>query len=68
MDLDKIFGVTPKTPPPTNVDISGKDTSKSGLGFDALPPGQLPSDVGVEQDTEYMGAERIYRCVKSKAW
>ena len=49
--------------PPVNVDISGKDTSKSGLGFDALPPGQLPSDVGIEQDTEYMGADRVRNIV-----
>ena len=49
--------------PPVNVDISGKDTSKSGLGFDALPEGQLPSAAGVEEDTEYMGAERVRNIV-----
>ena len=48
---------------PTNVDISGKDTSKSGLGFDALPEGQLPSGVGLESDTEYMGAGRAQNIV-----
>ena len=50
---------------PTNVDISGKDTSKSGLGFDALPAGQLPSAAGVESDTEYMGPERVRNIVPS---
>ena len=63
MNFDKIFGVTPTTPAPTNVDISGKDTSRSGLGFDALPEGQLPSATGVEEDTEYMGAERVKNIV-----
>ena len=56
-------GSTEPEKPPINVDISGKDTSKSGLGFDALPPGQLPSDVGIEQDTEYMGAGRVRNIV-----
>ena len=56
-------GSTEPEKPPINVDISGKDTSKSGLGFDALPEGQLPSAAGVEEDTEYMGAERVRNIV-----
>ena len=64
MDLEKIFGRTVKnTAPPINTDISGKDTSKSGLGFDALPEGQLPSDTALESDTEYMGADRVRNIV-----
>jgi hypothetical protein len=63
MNFDKIFGVTPQTSAPVNEDISGKDTSKSGLGFDALPEGTLPSDRAIEEDTEYMGAERVRNIV-----
>lgn len=63
MDLEKIFGRTVKKTAPTNVDISGKDMSKSGLGFDALPAGQLPSDTALESDTEYMGADRVRNIV-----
>jgi len=63
MDFDKIFGVTPTPPAPINTDISGKDKSKSGLGFDALPEGQLPSDIAIEEDTEYMGAGRVQNIV-----
>ena len=51
---------------PTNVDISGKDTSRSGLGFDALPEGQSPSGVGIESDTEYMGAGRVQNIVPDR--
>ena len=66
MNFDKIFGVTPTPPAPINTDISGKDTSKSGLGFDALPEGQLPSDTAIEEDTEYMGAGRVQNIVPDR--
>ena len=64
MDLEKVLGRTVKnTALPINTDISGKDKSKSGLGFDALPEGQLPSDAAIEEDTEYMGAGRAQNIV-----